>query len=550
MVDAAVDQQARIFPRLSAAQIGRIERLGHRRTVERGEIVVEQGARTPHFFVVLSGALAIVQPSEAEELPIAILSQGQFTGEVGSVSGRTNLMRVRVATTGQLLAITPQALHKILETDAELSELLMRAFILRRVGLIASGQGDTVLIGSTFSAATLRLREFLSRNGHPHAYVDIDKDPGVQALLDRFDLRIGAIPVLIFRDQRVLRNPTNTEVADILGFNRALDPSVVRDVVIVGAGPAGLAAAVYGASEGLDVLALEANAPGGQAGSSSRIENYLGFPTGISGQELAGRAHTQAQRFGAEIAIARSAARLHCQRRPYAVELADGALVKSRTLVIASGVQYRKPESTGLQRFEGVGVYYAATRMEAQLCQDEDVIVIGGGNSAGQAAVFLAPRVRHVHFMVRGAGLAETMSRYLIARIEESPNVTLHAYHQVLSVEGQDHLQRVQVRDARAEETRTMAIRHAFVMTGADPNTAWLQGCVALDEKGFVRTGTDLGDADLAGWPLGRRPHLLETSVPGVFAVGDVRAGSMKRVASAVGEGSACIQLVHRVLLE
>jgi thioredoxin reductase (NADPH) len=550
MVDAAVDQQARIFPRLSAAQIGRIERLGHRRTVERGEIVVEQGARTPDFFVVLSGALAIVQPSEGEELPIAILSQGQFTGEVGSVSGRTNLMRVRVATTGQLLAITPQALHKILETDAELSELLMRAFILRRVGLIASGQGDTVLIGSTFSAATLRLREFLSRNGHPHAYVDIDKDPGVQALLDRFDLRIGAIPVLIFRDQRVLRNPTNTEVADILGFNRALDPSVVRDVVIVGAGPAGLAAAVYGASEGLDVLALEANAPGGQAGSSSRIENYLGFPTGISGQELAGRAHTQAQRFGAEIAIARSAARLHCQRRPYAVELADGALVKSRTLVIASGVQYRKPESTGLQRFEGVGVYYAATRMEAQLCQDEDVIVIGGGNSAGQAAVFLAPRVRHVHFMVRGAGLAETMSRYLIARIEESPNVTLHAYHQVLSVEGQDHLQRVQVRDARAEETRTMAIRHAFVMTGADPNTAWLQGCVALDEKGFVRTGTDLGDADLAGWPLGRRPHLLETSVPGVFAVGDVRAGSMKRVASAVGEGSACIQLVHRVLLE
>jgi thioredoxin reductase (NADPH) len=549
MVDAAVDQ-ARLFPRLSAPQIGRIDRLGHRRTVERGEIVVEQGARTPDFFVVLSGALAIVQPSEREELPIAVLSQGQFTGEVGSVSGRTNLMRVRVATAGELLAITPQALHKILETDAELSELLMRAFILRRVGLIASGQGDTVLIGSTFSAATLRLREFLSRNGHPHAYVDIDKDPGVQALLDRFDLRTGAIPVLILRDQRVLRNPTNTEVADILGFNRALDPSVVRDVVIVGAGPAGLAAAVYGASEGLDALVLEANAPGGQAGSSSRIENYLGFPTGISGQELAGRAHTQAQKFGAEIAIARSAATLHCERRPYVVELADGALVKSRTLVIASGVQYRKPESTGLQRFEGVGVYYAATRMEAQLCQDEDVIVIGGGNSAGQAAVFLAPRVRRVHIMVRGAGLADTMSRYLIARIEESPNVTVYAHHQVLSVEGQDHLQRVQVRDARAEETRTMAIRHAFVMTGADPNTAWLQGCVALDEKGFVRTGTDLRDADLAGWPPGRRPHVLETSVPGVFAVGDVRAGSMKRVASAVGEGSACIQLVHRVLLE
>src|SRR5260370_28087519 len=301
MVDVAVEQQARLFPRLSAAQIGRVERVGHRRTVEAGEIVVEQGARTPDFFVVLSGALAIVQTSEGKELPIAVVSQGQFTGEVGSVSGRTNLMRVRVATTGQLLAITPQALHKILETDAELSELLMRAFILPRWELIASGDGATVLIGSAFSADTLRLRESLSRNGPPHAYVDIDKDPGVQALLDRFDLRVGAIPVLIYRDQRVLKNPTNTEVADILGFNRALDPSVVRDVVIVGAGPAGLAAAVYGASDGLDALVLEANAPGGHAGSSSRIENYLRFPTAISGPGLDGRARTLAQRFGASI---------------------------------------------------------------------------------------------------------------------------------------------------------------------------------------------------------------------------------------------------------
>ena len=547
---AVVVQQARIFLRLSASQIGRVERVGHRRTVDRGEIVVEQGARTPDFFVVLSGELAIVQPSDAGEVPIAILRQGQFTGEVGIVSGRTNLLRIRAAEAGELLAITPQALHKILETDAELSELLLRAFILRRVELIASGQGDTVLIGSTFSAATLRLREFLSRNGQPHAYLDIDKDPGVQALLDRFHLGIGDIPVVLCRYERVLKNPTNAEVAECLGFNRALDPAAVRDVVIVGAGPAGLAAAVYGASEGLDMLVLEANAPGGQAGSSSRIENYLGFPTGIPGLELAGRAHAQAQKFGAEIAIARSAARLNCQSRPYVVELADGELVKSRTVVIASGVQYRKPESTGLQRFEGVGVYYAATRMEAQLCQGEEVIVIGGGNSAGQAAVFLASRVRRVHIMVRGAGLADTMSRYLIARIEESPNVTLHARHQVLSVEGREHLEAVQVRDARSGETRTVAVRHAFVMTGADPNTAWLQGCVALDEKGFVRTGTDLHDADVAGWPLERRPHLLEASVPGVFAVGDVRAGSMKRVASAVGEGSACIQLVHRVLLE
>jgi thioredoxin reductase (NADPH) len=298
------------------------------------------------------------------------------------------------------------------------------------------------------------------------------------------------------------------------------------------------------------VLVLEGNAPGGQAGSSSRIENYLGFPTGISGLELAGRAHTQAQKFGAEIAIARPAARLHCQRRPYAVELSDGALVMARTVVIASGVQYRKPETTGLQRFEGVGVYYAATRMEAQLCKDQDVIIIGGGNSAGQAAAFLAPQVRHVHILVRGNGLADAMSRYLIARIEESANVTLHACHQILAVEGDEHVKAVQLRDIRADQARTLPVRHVFVMTGADPNSNWLQGCVALDEKGFVRTGTDLRDADLASWPLARTPHILETSAPGVFAVGDVRAGSMKRVAAAVGEGSACIQLVHRVLSE
>jgi thioredoxin reductase (NADPH) len=535
---------------LSAAQIDLLAKVGHRRAVERGEIVVEQGARASHFFVVLSGALAIVQPTKGEEQPIFVLREGQFSGEISLVAGRSNLLRIRVLEPGELLAIAAQALHKILETDAELSELFTRAFILRRVELIASGQGDTVLIGSTFSAGTLRLREFLSRNGQPYEYFDVEKDPGVQALLGRFDLHSDAIPVVIYREQRALKNPSNAEVAEVLGFNRALDPSAVRDVVIVGGGPAGLAAAVYGASEGLDVLVLEASAPGGQAGSSSRIENYLGFPTGISGQDLAGRAHTQAQKFGAEIAIARSAVRLHCQRRPYAVELSDGELVKARTIVIASGVQYRKPESKGLQRFEGVGVYYAATRMEAQLCKDEEVIVIGGGNSAGQAAVFLASQVRHVHILVRGRGLADTMSRYLIARIEESANVTLHAFHQVLAVEGDEHVKLVEVRDLRADQARTLPIRHVFVMTGADPNSSWLQGCVALDEKGFVRTGADLRAADLAGWPLARAPHILETSAPGVFAVGDVRAGSMKRVAAAVGEGSACIQLVHRVLSE
>jgi thioredoxin reductase (NADPH) len=318
----------------------------------------------------------------------------------------------------------------------------------------------------------------------------------------------------------------------------------------VGAGPAGLAAAVYGASEGLDVLVLEGNAPGGQAGSSSRIENYLGFPTGVSGEVLTARAYTQAQKFGAEFVVAHPATKLHCRRRPYSIDLSNGTSVKAKTMVIATGVQYRKPDSAAFGRFEGVGVYYAATPMEAQLCRGEDIVIVGGANSAGQAAVFLAAHARSVQVLVRSAGLSATMSRYLINRIEGTPNVTVRAYQQVVGGEGGDHLEVVQVRDARLGETRTLAMRHVFMMTGADPNTVWLQGCVALDEKGFVKTGSDLRPPDLAAWPLARAPYALETSAPGVFAVGDVRAGSMKRVASAVGEGSACIQLVHRVLPE
>ncbi len=360
-----------------------------------------------------------------------------------------------------------------------------------------------------------------------------DSDPGVQALLDRFAFRTSDIPVVICHYERVLKNPTNAQIAEFVGFNLSLDPAAVRDLVIVGAGPAG-----------------ESNAPGGQAGTGSRIENYLGFPTGVSGQELAGRAALQALKFGAEIAVARSVRRLDCERRPYVVELSNGESVKARAVIIASGVQYRKPESTGLERFEGVGVYYAATPMERQLCRDEDVIIIGGGNSAGQAAVFLARNVRSVLILVRGRGLADTMSRYLISRIEQTPNVTVRPFRKVVGVEGKEQLERVRIQDVCTGETQTLSIRHVFVMTGANPNTAWLRGCVALDEKGFVRTGTDLRRDDLVRWPLVRTPYVLETSAPGVLAVGDVRSGSTKRVAEAVGEGSASIQLVHRILAE
>ena len=360
------------------------------------------------------------------------------------------------------------------------------------------------------------------------------------------------VPVLICRGEVALRNPSNRQIAACLGFNEAIDQTQIRDLVIVGAGPAGLAAAVYGASEGLDVLVLESNSPGGQAGASSKIENYLGFPTGISGQELAGRAYTQAQKFGAQVMIAKDGKRLVCDRKPYAIEIDDGVRVSARSVIIATGAAYRTPALDNLSRFEGVGVYYGATLMEAQLCRSEEVVVVGGGNSAGQAAVFLAQTAKRVHMLVRASGLAESMSRYLIRRIEQNPTIVLRADSEIIALEGNDHLERVSWREGQTGKIETHDIRHVFVMTGAIPSTQWLAGCVALDAKGFIKTGPDLSQDDLAAahWPRARPPHLLETSLPGVFAVGDVRGGNIKRVASAVGEGSIAISFVHQVLSE
>ena len=428
----------------------------------------------------------------------------------------------------------------------------MRAFIVRRVELIAHGLGDVVLVGSNHCSGTLRVKEFLTRNGHPYSYIDLDRDADVQDLLDRFRLSAADVPVLICRGEVVLRNPTNQQIAECLGFNEAIDQTQIRDVVIVGAGPAGLAAAVYAASEGLDVLVLETNAPGGQAGSSSKIENYLGFPTGISGQALAGRAYTQAQKFGAQVMIAKGAKRLVCERKPYAIEIEDNMRVLARTVIIATGATYRTPSLDNLSRFEGAGVYYGATFMEAQLCRGEEVVVLGGGNSAGQAAVFLAQTAKRVHMLVRASGLAESMSRYLIRRIEQNPAIVLRTHTEIATLEGSNHLERVCWRDGRSGKIESHDIRHVFVMAGAVPSTQWLLGCVALDAKGFIPTGPDLSQDDLAvaRWPLARPPHLLETSLPGVFAVGDVRGGNIKRVASAVGEGSIAISFVHQLLSE
>jgi thioredoxin reductase (NADPH) len=541
----------KIFPKLTPAQIDRIAAHGHIRSVQSGEVLIEQGHSAAPFFVVVSGELEVVRPSVPVETLVTIYESGQFTGEVGTLSGRRSLFRVRATKPSKIIELDRQQMLALIQTDAELGEILMRAFILRRVELIAAGVGDVVLVGSTYSASTHRIKEFLMRNGQPYSYMNLERDPDVQNLVDSFQISASEIPVLICRGQLVLRNPSNQEIADCLGFNESIEQTHVRDLIIIGAGPSGLAAAVYGASEGLDVMVLETGSPGGQAGSSSKIENYLGFPTGISGQDLAARAYFQAQKFGTDIVIAK-AKRLVCDRKPYVVEIENGARIPARTIVIATGAEYRRPPCKHLSRFEGVGVYYGATFVEAQLCGGEEVIVVGGGNSAGQAAVFLAETTKRVHMLVRSAGLAESMSRYLIRRIEETPTIVLRPYTQIVAVEGGDHLEFVRWQNNQTGQTEEHEIRHLFVMTGADPNTSWLDGCIALDDKGFIKTGMDLSSDNLsaAGWPLTRPPYLLETSLPGVFAVGDVRGGSIKRVASAVGEGSIAISFIHKVLQE
>ena len=541
---------ARLFPTLTAQQIARIATHGRRRSTAGGEILIEFAARSFPFFVVISGEIEVTRPSSGTETLITIHGPGQFSGEGAMLTGHPALGRLRVRKPGDVIELDRDALLALVQTDAELSEILMRAFILRRVELIARGLGDVVVIGSMHCAGTLRVKEFLTRNGHPYHFIDLDRDEESQALMDRFHVTEADVPVLICRGDAVLRNPSNEQIADCLGFNDAIDQTHVRDVVIVGAGPAGLAAAVYGASEGLDVLVLEANAPGGQAGSSSRIENYLGFPTGISGQELTGRAYAQAQKFGAQVMVAKGATKLACERQPYAVQIEGGPRVPARVVIIATGAEYRRPALENLSQFEGAGVYYAATPMEAQLCIGDDVVVVGGGNSAGQAAVFLAQTARRVYMLVRGAGLADTMSRYLVRRIDDNAAIVLRTQTEIVALEGDSHLERVRWRDSRSTGEEVHEVGHVFMMTGAVPNSRWFEGCLALDEKGFIKTGPDLSQDDLtaAGWPLARSPYLLETSRPGVFAVGDVRGGNIKRVASAVGEGSIAVAFVHQVL--
>jgi thioredoxin reductase (NADPH) len=541
---------AQMFPHLTPVQIARLSSHGRKITTEKGQILAEPGDRLP-MYVVLSGSVEVIQPTLAGETLIVLHSAGSFSGDVGTLRGISSVVRMRVRDSGEVLAIDNADLRSIVQTDSQLSELFMRAYILRRVALMTAGSSDVVLLGSTHSSGTLRLQQFFSRNSYPYVNLDIDTDASVRELLQRFHVGVEDFPVLVCHGSVVLKNPSNEEVAATLGMNQQIDNDRIRDVIVVGAGPSGLAAGVYAASEGLDVLVLETGTPGGQAGSSSKIENYLGFPTGISGLALAARALIQAQKFGAEIRTAYSVLRLNCNERPYSIEFTNGQAARAHTIVIATGAEYRQLSLDNAPKFMGMGIYYAATSTEARRCGTGEVIVVGGGNSAGQAAVYLSGTCSRVHLVIRAAGLADTMSQYLIRRITDTPNITLHVRTEIKALKGDEQLAGV-VWQTVGQPPESHDIGHVFLMMGALPCTGWLNSCIALNEKGFVRTGSDLLDADVATsrWTSGRRPEFFESSIPGIFAVGDVRCGSIKRVAAAVGEGSACIQQVHRVLHE
>ncbi|WP_421377347.1 FAD-dependent oxidoreductase [Paraburkholderia sp. DD10] len=531
-----------MFPVLTAAEIDRVRRFGSLCHYAKGESLYRAGSLCPGVFVLLSGKVRIVgRDGLGHERVIHTYAQrGEFTSDVTQLSSKPAVVDAHVIEDVEVLLVRPDELSAVMISEADLGEKIMRALILRRVLVIERGQG-VVLVGSSSDGQLVALQDFLRRNAFPNMTLDAEQDAEAIALLERLTPQPNDFPLVVCPNGTVLRNPDQGQLASCLGLIPEFDPTHVYDVVIIGAGPAGLAAAVYAASEGMSVAVLDCRAPGGQAGTSARIENYLGFPTGITGQALAGRAFVQAQKFGAHIAIPCEVKALYCDRQPPVVELANGRRITARAVVIASGAEYRRPEVQNLARFERCGVYYWATPIEARLCRKEPVLLVGGGNSAGQAVVFLAAHAEHVHMFIRGANLELGMSRYLIERVASLPNVTLHTRIELTALEGGARLERVHYRGAGGIEG-SMTAHHLFVFVGAEPNTGWLKTCdVSLDNKEFVLTGTDIPGASARSLPL-------QTSVRGIFAIGDVRSGSTKRVASAVGEGAAVVAQIHRLL--
>ncbi|MGF1476642.1 MAG: FAD-dependent oxidoreductase [Geminicoccaceae bacterium] len=540
------DRQDQIFPRLSDEQIERVKAFGEREALSKGSVLFERGDRSVDCFVILEGTIEILDPSADGDPVITVHRKHNFTGELDLFNSRRILVDGRMGEDGEVVRLKRHELHRLLVAEPDIGEIVTRALILRRVGLIQESQGGALIIGDRHGADTLRIERFLRRNGYPVRVVNAkDPDAAKEELAAR-DWPKDKLPVVFQVCEGGLHNPSNVDLGRHLGLLEEPESSEPCDVIVVGGGPSGMATAVYAASEGLSTLVLESEAPGGQAATSSKIENYLGFPTGISGQALAGRAQVQAQKFGAVVSVPRRAVSLDCGDHPYAVHTEDGAVFQAKSVVIACGATYRRLAIDTLQRFEGYGVHYAATALEADLCRSEEIVVVGGGNSAGQAAVFLSRHADHVHMLIRGEELAVSMSDYLVGRIHASPKITLHSHCEVTDLSGERYLEHVTWRNKKTGESETKSIANLFLMIGAQPNTDWLGDCVCLDDKGFILTGPETGDA----WPAERPPQALETSQPGIFAVGDVRSRSVKRVASAVGEGSISVQFLHEVLAE
>ncbi|HEX6435198.1 MAG TPA: FAD-dependent oxidoreductase [Gemmatimonadales bacterium] len=537
------------FPTLSDQDLAALKIRGHLRQVHAGEVLYQEGDRNQSFFVLLDGAVEVVDNSRDPPHQLAVHRRGNFTGDVALLSGRTALVTVRAIEDGTVLELSTQDLRRAVDQLPELGAIIIKAFIERRQLILNDGFQGVKLIGSRFSPEAHRLRDFATRNAIPFRWIDLETDQEAEALLRQLGVPASATPILMGRNGEWHSRPSLEDFGACAGLTAELEPEHVYDLVIVGAGPAGLAAAVYAASEGLDVLVADAMAAGGQAGTSMLIENYLGFPTGISGAELTGKALIQAQRFGARVSVPTTVRSLGVDGGDRVLTLSDGTWLRTRCVLIASGVEYRRLNVPRFSEFEGAGIYYAASEMEARLCRGEEVVVVGAGNSAGQAVVYLAghDRSSHVHLVMRGDDLGKSMSRYLVDRVEGLENVTVYRNTRITGFQGDGHLDAVELEDKDGRR-RTIATSALFLLIGADPKTEWLRNCVELDKKGFVLTGRSLSP-EVAGnerWQsAGRSPFLLETSLPGIFAAGDVRSGSAKRVAAAVGEGAITVSFVH-----
>jgi thioredoxin reductase (NADPH) len=538
------------FPRLSQTQIDALRRWGQVRSLALGDVLFKEGDRGFSFFVVLAGAVEIVEQSRGTPHQVTVHQPGEFTGDVDTLSGRAALVTARATAPGEVLELTTDALRQAVDALPEIGELVLKAFLTRRTLLLSEGFEGIKIVGSRFSPDAHRLRDFATRNAIPFTWIDLESDEQAETLLRQLGVPPSATPVVIGREGRYLANPTVAQLGHCAGLEAPIDPSELHDLIVVGAGPAGLAAAVYAASEGLDVLVIERIATGGQAGTSSRIENYLGFPLGISGSDLMRNAMLQAQKFGARITVPGTVLRLGIDAGVRVVTLADGTKIRGKCILVATGVEYRRLDVPRLSEFEGAGVYYAATDTETKLCVNEEIVVVGAGNSAGQAIAALSRVAKRVHVVARASDLGKSMSRYLVDRVEHIDNVQIHRRAIVTGLEGDGHLQSIRIRDDAGIETR-INTGAMFLFIGADPHTEWLDGCVQLDKKGFVLTGStiphDAVRSDL--WRAqGRTPFFLETSLPGVFAAGDVRSGSVKRCASAVGEGAMAVSFIHASL--